>query len=282
MHIRARNDRGFLHLIYESQLTWVVYITETMAQETPSNNSYLANPNIRVTDSHIYFVRGILSNWHPSPEPFTGKRALELCLAQLDTLGIPHPAEDAISTRLVESFSFRRGEQWMMAMKAWLFERDSVPLGESVIEKASLDQLQSELLNIKPLPRTADAQRRALWESSLCRIMRTNSPKSQKMLGRKVPNFRDDLWTKASGAIVVAGCVARAEVDDELKGLYLASGRRVFVEGSRRDRVWGVGLDWKSEEILDKNNWRGSNRLGGAHDDAARMVRAKKTSPSEE
>lgn len=81
---------------------------------------------------------------------------------------------------------------------------------------------------------------------------------------------------------MVAGCVARAEVDDELKGLYLASGRRVFVEGSRRDRVWGVGLDWKSQEILEKNNWRGSNRLGEAHDDAARMVKAKKTSPLEE
>lgn len=252
-----------------------------MAQETLLNNRYLANPNIRVTDSHIYFLRGILSNWHPSPEPFTGERALELCLAQLDTLGIPHPAKDAISTRLVESFSFRRGEQWMMAMKAWLFERDSVPLGESVIDKNSVNELQREMLNIKPFPRAADAQRRGLWESALCRIMRTNSPKSQKMLGRKVPNFRDDLWTKASGAIVVAGCVARAEVDDELKGLYLASRQRVFVEGSRRDRVWGVGLDWKSKEILDKSNWRGSNRLGEAHDDAAGMVRAKTRSSEE-
>lgn len=96
----------------------------------------------------------------------------------------------------------------MMAMKAWLFERDSVPLGESVIDDDSLDGLQSEMLNIKPLPRTADAQRRTLWESSLCRIMRTNSPKSQKMLGRKVPNFRDDLWTKASGGS--CGCGVRS------------------------------------------------------------------------
>ncbi|KAL2872519.1 NADAR family protein [Aspergillus lucknowensis] len=246
-----------------------------------SRNQYLANPDVRVTDSHIYFLRGVCSNWHPSPHPFKGKRALELCLSQLDTLQIPHPAENATSTRLLQTFPFRRGEQWMMAMKAWLFERGSVPLGESALidgdhgdedwkDSKSFQKLRADLLNVKPLSGTADPQRKTLWESSLCRIMRTNSPKSQKMLGRKVPNFDDGLWTKASRVIVVAGCIARAEVDDQLKGLYLASDGRVFVEGSRKDRVWGVGLDWKSKEILDESNWRGTNRLGEAHNEAAR------------
>ncbi|KAL2856666.1 hypothetical protein BJY01DRAFT_242711 [Aspergillus pseudoustus] len=232
-------------------------------------------PGTRVTDTHIYFLPGVLSNWHPSPDRFSGKRALELCLHNLDESKIPQPDENAISTRLLQAFSFGCGEQWMMAIKAWLFERDSVPLGESIedLDEKSFGELREDVLRIKPLPETADPQRKGLWESSLCRIMRSNSPRSQKMEGRKVRNFDDKLWTKASGAVVVAGCVARAEVDDQLKGLYLASGDRVFVEGSRKDRVWGVGLDWKSKEILNEKNWRGANRLGKAHNEAAMYLR---------
>ncbi|KAL4910351.1 hypothetical protein BDW74DRAFT_51165 [Aspergillus multicolor] len=251
-----------------------------MANRKDKPNPHLANPDIRVTDTHIYFIRGILSNWYSSPHPFTGKRALKLCLAQLDELDIPHPAENAISTRLILSFRFRRGEQWMMAMKAWLFERDFFPLGELVMDddnQKSFDQLRTEMSSARPLPELADRQRKKLWESALCRIMRTDSPRSQKALGRKVPNFDDVLWTKASGVIVVAGCVARAEVDDNLMRLYLSSGDRVFVEGSRVDRVWGVGLDWKSDAILDEGNWRGLNRLGKAHDKAVRILRENNT-----
>ncbi|KAL2802372.1 hypothetical protein BJX63DRAFT_426102 [Aspergillus granulosus] len=231
-------------------------------------------PGTRVTDSHIYFLPGVLSNWHASPEPFSGTRALELCLSQLDDLKIPHPDEHALSTRLLQAFSFGCGEQWMMALKAWLFERDSVPLGESIqaLDEKSFETLRADMLSFEP-PETADPPRATLWGSSLCRIMRTDSPRVQKMLGRKVPNFDDQLWTKASGAIVFAGCAARAEVDEELKGLYLASGERVYVEGSRKDRVWGVGLDWKSKEILNERNWRGSNRLGKAHNEAATYLR---------
>ncbi|KAL2800235.1 hypothetical protein BJX66DRAFT_182684 [Aspergillus keveii] len=245
-----------------------------MSRNNKTKSSF-ENPDIRVTDSHIYFLRGVLSNWHPTPEPFSGKRALELCIDQLDELKIPHPDKNAISTQLLQAFSFRRGEQWMMALKAWLFERDLVTLGESIedLDEESFDKLRDDMLNIKPLPGTADPQRKGLWESSLCRIMRTNSPKSQKMLGRKVPNFDDELWTKASKPIVFAGCVARAEVYSQLKELYLTSGERVFVEGSRKDRVWGVGLDWKSKEILDEENWRGTNRLGKAHNEAAIYLR---------
>jgi ribA/ribD-fused uncharacterized protein len=187
-------------------------------------------------------------------------------------LGIPHLAEDAISTRLIKPFRFRRGEQWMMAMKAWLFERDSTPLGESVLDDASFDQLQAELLSDKPVPGSNDPRRKELRESALCRIMRTNNPKSQKTLGRKVPNFDDAVWTTASGVIVVAGCIARAEADDELRKLYFSSEKRVFVEGSASDRVWAVGLNWESDEILDEGNWRGTNRLGKAHSEAARIL----------
>lgn len=241
------------------------------------SNPHLSSPELRVTDTHIYFAKGILSNWYPSPSPFPGNRALELCLSRLDALEIPHPAEDAISTRLIQSFHFGRGEQWIMAMKAWLFERGDAPLGEKlwsgISEIESWDELRGEMLADKPLAELRDPPRKLLRESLLCRIMHTKSPKTQKMLGRKVPNFDEELWSKASGVIVVAGCIARGEVDRGLKGLYLSSGERTFVEGSSTDSIWGVGLDWMDDDILDESKWRGMNRLGEAHGEAARMLR---------
>ncbi|KKK14055.1 hypothetical protein P175DRAFT_0503294 [Aspergillus ochraceoroseus IBT 24754] len=233
--------------------------------------SALSNPQIRTTDTHIYFLGGILSNWYASPKAFIGTRALDLCIATLDAMQIPHPDEAAVSTRLIRDFRFGRGEQWMMAMKAWLFE--GVPGADQQPPGLNLDEfrrLQNQVLATRGAP--ADPQRKELWGSALCRILRTNSPKAQKMIGRKVPGFRDDLWSRAAGVIVVAGCVARAEVDPELKALYLASRGRKFVEGSRNDCVWAVGLDWMSEEILDERNWRGMNKLGESHDAAAKIL----------
>ncbi|KAL4794716.1 hypothetical protein BDV19DRAFT_364243 [Aspergillus venezuelensis] len=242
---------------------------------TTNTSDPLANPDIRVTDTHIYFVRGILSNWSASSEPFSGARALKLCLSQLDELKIPHPAEDATSMRLIKSFRFGRGEQWMMAMKAWLFERGEIELGEEKetgVSAADFDALRKEVL-VVALPTSSTPQRKQLWNSSLCSILRTNSPMMQKILGRKVLNFDEELWDKASGAIVLAGCITRAEVDGDLERLYIAAGERVFVEGSKKDRVWGVGLDWRCNEILDEGYWRGENRLGRAHFEAAAVVR---------
>ncbi|KAL4965696.1 NADAR family protein [Aspergillus stella-maris] len=240
---------------------------------TTDSSDPLADSDIRVTYTHIYFVRGILSNWSASSEPFSGGRALQLCLLQLDELSIPHPAEDATSTRLIKSFGFGRGEQWMMAMKAWLFERLDIELGEETgVPDPDFDALCKEMLSTAP-PTSSTPQRKQLWNSSLCSILRTNSPMMQKILGRKVPNFDEGLWDKISGAIVLAGCIARAEVDKNLERLYIAAGERVFVEGSKKDRVWGVGLDWRCKEILDEKCWRGGNRLGRAHCEAAAVVR---------
>lgn len=49
-----------------------------------------------------------------------------------------------------------------------------------------------------------------------------------------------------------------------LKEILLRTGNLELVEGSSYDAIWGVKLDWMSDEILDRNNWRGSNLLGKA------------------
>ena len=39
---------------------------------------------------------------------------------------------------------------------------------------------------------------------------------------------------------------------------------RTFVEGSPVDCIYGVGLHWKDDLILDEKNWQGKNLLGKA------------------
>ena len=55
---------------------------------------------------------------------------------------------------------------------------------------------------------------------------------------------------------------------EEYRNALLASGDKHIVEGSVQDKIWGVGVSWDDDAILDEANWRGgpnNNRLGKAH-----------------
>jgi predicted NAD-dependent protein-ADP-ribosyltransferase YbiA (DUF1768 family) len=103
-----------------------------------------------------------------------------------------------------------------------------------------------------------------------------------KALGRKCPNFDPHAWDKVSPAAVTAACLARAKANKELAEVYeenlesVPAGhddtrpklKRRFVEGSPRDRIWGVGLSFNDNRIDDERQWKGANRLGKCHDEA--------------
>lgn len=232
----------------------------------------LDHPTLRTTPTHIIFHGGLLSQWHPCPTPFRGAAALSHTLPRLTTLSIPHPPATSLTTRLLSISHFARGEQWMMALKAWLFEHDAPSLSESdgPLSEQDLSDLHAQMLSPTS---PEDPVRATLWASSMCRILRTNMPRAQKALGRRVRGFDEEVWRTASVAVVVGGCVARAGVDPALRRVYVAAGGRTFVEGSPRDRVWGVGLRWDGREVEDEKNWRGENRLGVCHGIAAEVVR---------
>ena len=85
--------------------------------------------------------------------------------------------------------------------------------------------------------------------------------------------YKGYIWEKASYHVVVAGSIARAEQDPDLKEIYLTVGDRHFVEGSPSDTIWGVGLKFSNALIDDSSNWKGENRLGKCHDEAAKCLR---------
>jgi ribA/ribD-fused uncharacterized protein len=107
----------------------------------------------------------------------------------------------------------------------------------------------------------------------LAQILQTYSPREQKALGRTVPDLDDSVWGPASVHIVTCISIARAEVDLELREIYLQAGKRRFVEGGPKDKVWGIGLVWDDPRADDETQWKGGNRLGLCHDEASNFIR---------
>lgn len=89
-------------------------------------------------------------------------------------------------------------------------------------------------------------------------------PGKVKALGRQVKGFNDELWNKHRFDIVVRGNLAKFSQNEALKEFLLATKKRVLVEASPYDRIWGVGLAADSEQIQKPQQWRGENLLGFA------------------
>lgn len=94
------------------------------------------------------------------------------------------------------------------------------------------------------------------------RIMATASPKEQKRLGKMTTGFYDASWDEVKSDVVVAGNMAKFGQNLKLKGKLLATGDRLLVEASGRDRVWGIGYATK-HAVHFREHW-GENRLGKA------------------
>jgi ribA/ribD-fused uncharacterized protein len=101
-------------------------------------------------------------------------------------------------------------------------------------------------------------------DEMLAQIMAAPTPGAAKALGRQVRQFDEARWYSAGYAIVVQGNLAKFSQHDDLRRFLLATGRRVLVEASPYDRVWGIGLSRDHPDTLVPSRWRGLNQLGFA------------------
>lgn len=124
----------------------------------------------------------------------------------------------------VDGKTYPTAEHWMMAGKATLF-------GDTTIEKE---------------------------------ILAAPSPQTVKALGRRVANFNQDTWNEHKFDIVTTGNFHKFSQHPELKEFLLATRKKVLVEASPMDRVWGIGLGENNENAHKPANWRGQNLLGYA------------------
>ena len=124
----------------------------------------------------------------------------------------------------VGGHTFPTAEHWMMFKKAELFE----------------DQIFME------------------------KILAAKSPAGAKKLGRKVSNFKPEIWDAHKFEIVVEGNQYKFEQNKEMGNFLKSTGNQILVEASPYDRIWGIGMTKNHQNIMRPDSWRGQNLLGFA------------------
>lgn len=101
-------------------------------------------------------------------------------------------------------------------------------------------------------------------DQRLAEILACSHPAEAKKLGRLVHHFDDQVWDAHRFDIVVRGNLAKFSQHPEARDYLLGTGRRVLVEASPRDRIWGIGLGRANPKAANPFEWRGQNLLGFA------------------
>ena len=132
-----------------------------------------------------------------------------------------------------KTFSFHNCEQYMMFQKASLFKDDRIKQ----------------------------------------KIIQEYNPKNIKKLGREVKHFNNETWNKYKEFIVYQGNLLKFSFNEDLKEKLLNTGKKVLIETSHFDSVYGIGLDYYGRscslnkqqfDLFNVNDWQGSNLLGFA------------------
>lgn len=100
-------------------------------------------------------------------------------------------------------------------------------------------------------------------------LKKGHNPKTAKALGREVKNYDDKKWDEIRYEVMVDANRYKYSQSEELKELLLNpefDGKH-FVEASKYDRIWGVGMGECDPLIDDEKNWKGQNLLGKALDE---------------
>jgi len=129
----------------------------------------------------------------------------------------------------IDGVSYATAEHYMMAEKASLFSESS-KANEALIQK----------------------------------IVDATHPQKAKQLGRQVEGFDNDIWNKHRFEIVVKGNVAKFSQNPGLSEFLISTGKRVLVEASPDDNIWGIGLTEDHSDADNPVKWKGTNLLGFA------------------
>ena len=95
-------------------------------------------------------------------------------------------------------------------------------------------------------------------------IMEETNPREQKKYGRMIKNFDKSVWDKVCLSIVIKGNYFKFKQNSDLKAALLLTGKRILVEASPVDNIWGIGMAEDDVNIEHPMCWNGLNLLGQA------------------
>lgn len=96
------------------------------------------------------------------------------------------------------------------------------------------------------------------------KIMASSHPKEMKAFGRGVKGFDKGRWDASCYGIVKRGNEAKFSQNPQLWNFLKETRKRILVEASPRDRIWGIGMGKSNPDALNPLKWRGKNWLGFA------------------
>lgn len=96
------------------------------------------------------------------------------------------------------------------------------------------------------------------------RYLLAKPPQEIKALGRLVKDFDSDIWNDVAQDIVVKGNLHKFMQNPDLCQYLLGTERKVLVEASPYDTIWGIGMKESDAGIEDPYKWKGLNLLGFA------------------
>mgnify|MGYP001799529351 CR=1 FL=1 len=94
------------------------------------------------------------------------------------------------------------------------------------------------------------------------KILQTEKPGAQKALGRKVRNFKSEVWNQHAKDIVYRANEAKFSQNEHLLKRLLKTKGTTLVEASPVDNIWGIGLAEDDPRAQHRMQWRGKNWLG--------------------
>ena len=109
-------------------------------------------------------------------------------------------------------------------------------------------------------------------EASAKKAIAAKNPGEAKKAGRNVKHFDESIWLKHRFSIVVSANHYKFSQDGALKDYLLSTGKRVLVEASPVDKIWGIGLAADNEACQNPNLWKGLNLLGFALMEARNLL----------
>ena len=96
------------------------------------------------------------------------------------------------------------------------------------------------------------------------KILKAPDPGKAKALGRRVRGFDHEAWSAARCSLVIEGNVEKFSQNALMKRFLVNTGRRILVEASPRDQIWGIGMGASNPDATNPVKWRGTNLLGFA------------------
>ncbi len=96
------------------------------------------------------------------------------------------------------------------------------------------------------------------------KALQAKNPGAVKAVGRSVKGFENAVWDANKFDLVVKANLAKFSSNEDLRAFLVNTGKRVLVEASPHDKIWGIGLTEDNDAALNPNLWKGENLLGFA------------------